>query len=97
MPPRPSAWGTCSCPTYILTTPNTLLSCAAATTVARGTYAAMAERLDHLQALGVNAIELLPVHEFNELEYYSPIGDTGRHRVNFWGYSTVGYFAPMAR
>jgi pullulanase/glycogen debranching enzyme len=30
----------------------------------------MVERLDYLQALGVNAIELMPIHEFNELEYY---------------------------
>lgn len=45
----------------------------------------------------MNAIELLPVQEFNEMEYYSPIGDTGRYRTNFWGYSTMSYFAPMSR
>ena len=64
---------------------------------ARGTYAALAARLDYLATLGVNAVELLPVHEFNELEYcqVTPTGPSGR--VNYWGYSTVGYFAPMAR
>lgn len=38
----------------------------------------------------MNAIELLPVFEFNELEYYSPIpgSPTNEHRFNFWGYST---------
>jgi hypothetical protein len=40
----------------------------------------MLERLDYLQSLGVNAIELLPVFEFNELEYYSPIAGTDEYR-----------------
>lgn len=34
-----------------------------------GTFAGMIGKLDYLQQLGVNAIELLPIHEFNELEY----------------------------
>jgi isoamylase len=64
---------------------------------APGTYRGMAERLDYLQHLGITAIELLPVLEFNELEYYTPIEGTGLYRYNFWGYSTVAFFAPMAR
>ena len=35
-----------------------------------GTYKGLVEKLDYLQTLGINAIELLPVQEFNELEYY---------------------------
>lgn len=35
-----------------------------------GTYSGIVEKLGYLKRLGVNAIELLPVHEFNELEYY---------------------------
>lgn len=35
-----------------------------------GTYRGLVEKLDYIKRLGVNAIELLPVHEFNELEYY---------------------------
>lgn len=35
-----------------------------------GTYAGLVEKLPYLQALGINAIELLPIHEYNELEYY---------------------------
>lgn len=35
-----------------------------------GTYLGLVEKLDYLQTLGINAIELLPVQEFNELEYY---------------------------
>jgi isoamylase len=39
------------------------------------------------------------VFEFNELEYYSPIpgSPTNEYRFNFWGYSTVNFFSPMAR
>jgi pullulanase/glycogen debranching enzyme len=37
---------------------------------APGTFAGVVERLDYLAGLGVNAIELMPIHEFNELEYY---------------------------
>lgn len=64
-----------------------------------GTYQGLAERLDHLQALGITALELMPVHEFNELEYYQvqAAGEGQPTRYNFWGYSTVGFFAPMAR
>ncbi|GIL64820.1 hypothetical protein Vafri_18680 [Volvox africanus] len=64
---------------------------------APGTYAGMIEKLDHLQSLGINAIELLPVFEFNELEYYSQIPGSNEYRYNFWGYSTVNYFSPMGR
>jgi isoamylase len=62
-----------------------------------GTYRGMAERLDYLQTLGITAIELLPIFEFNELEYYTPIPGTDLYRYNFWGYSTVAFFAPMSR
>ncbi|XP_031499987.1 isoamylase 1, chloroplastic isoform X2 [Nymphaea colorata] len=62
-----------------------------------GTYLGVVEKLDHLQELGVNCIELMPCHEFNELEYfgYNPV--LGDHKVNFWGYSTVNFFSPMMR
>uniref|UniRef100_A0A1J3HWY0 isoamylase n=1 Tax=Noccaea caerulescens TaxID=107243 RepID=A0A1J3HWY0_NOCCA len=62
-----------------------------------GTYQGVAEKLDHLQELGINCIELMPCHEFNELEYYSYNAILGDHRVNFWGYSTIGFFSPMIR
>ena len=61
-----------------------------------GTYAGLTERLNYLEYLGINAIELLPVYEFNELEYYQ-VASTDFNRYNYWGYSTVGFFAPMAR
>ena len=63
-----------------------------------GTYQGLIERLDYLQNLGINALELMPIHEFNELEYYQVAAAGGTPgRYNFWGYSTVGFFAPMAR
>src|SRR5262249_47240711 len=60
----------------------------------RGTFAGLASEpvLDHLLRLGVTAVELLPVqHAFSE----QPLVERGR--VNYWGYNTIGYFAPDAR
>jgi glycogen operon protein len=57
----------------------------------RGTYAAIAHpvMLEHLQSLGVTAIELMPVHQFvND----STLIDKGLS--NYWGYNTIGFFAP---
>ena len=59
-----------------------------------GTYLGVAEKIPHFLELGVTAVELLPVHEFNEGE---PIGIdpvTGNALHNYWGYSTLGFFAP---
>ncbi|MBT2445098.1 glycogen debranching protein GlgX [Streptomyces sp. ISL-36] len=57
----------------------------------RGTYAGLAHPavLDHLTGLGVTAVELMPVHQF--------VHDgvlTDRGLVNYWGYNTIGFFAP---
>eukprot|EP01025_Chloroclados_australasicus_P040944 TRINITY_DN4311_c0_g3_i3.p1 TRINITY_DN4311_c0_g3~~TRINITY_DN4311_c0_g3_i3.p1 ORF type:complete len:1016 (-),score=89.58 TRINITY_DN4311_c0_g3_i3:312-3314(-) len=62
---------------------------------APGTYAGMIERLDYVKDLGINCIELLPVFDFNELEYYQETGKIERY--NYWGYSTINFFAPMSR
>ncbi|XP_059634490.1 isoamylase 1, chloroplastic [Cornus florida] len=62
-----------------------------------GTYRGVVEKLDHLKELGINCIELMPCHEFNELEYYSYNSALGDYKVNFWGYSTVNFFSPMTR
>jgi glycogen operon protein len=57
----------------------------------RGTYAAVAHPviIEHLKSLGVNAIELMPVHDFVD---DSTLIDKGL--TNYWGYNTVGFFAP---
>ncbi|GAU11796.1 hypothetical protein TSUD_75470, partial [Trifolium subterraneum] len=48
-----------------------------------GTYLGVVEKLDHLKELGVNCIELMPCHEFNELEYYSYNAVQGDYRSDF--------------
>jgi len=57
----------------------------------RGTYAGLASdaALDYLRDLGVNAVELLPVHHIADEHALVERGLT-----NYWGYSTIGYFAP---
>ncbi len=61
-----------------------------------GTYTGLTEKIPHLKELGVTAVELMPVHEFNERENSRRHPDTGRPLLNYWGYSSVGYFAPKA-
>ena len=61
-----------------------------------GTYAGLIEKIPYLKRLGVTAVELLPVHEFNETENLRTDPTTGARLLNVWGYSTVGYFAPKA-
>ena len=57
----------------------------------RGTYAGLGHdaTIDHLRALGVTAIELLPVHAIGTEPWLLLRG-----RTNYWGYSTLGFFAP---
>jgi glycogen operon protein len=61
-----------------------------------GTYAALVEKIPYLKDLGINAIELMPIYEFDEFENSRIHLDTGERLYNFWGYSTVGFFAPKA-
>jgi len=64
----------------------------------RGTFKGAVKKLSHVARMGFTAVELMPIQEFNELEYYQLIpGSQDTYRFNFWGYSTVGFFAPMAR
>jgi len=57
-----------------------------------GTYRALARKAEYLRDLGVTAVELLPVQEFDETEVRR-----GESLFNFWGYSPVGWFAPQRR
>ena len=61
-----------------------------------GTYAAIREKIPYLKELGVNCIELMPIYEFDEFENSRINPETGELLVNYWGYSTVGFFAPKA-
>jgi glycogen operon protein len=61
-----------------------------------GTFAGLAEKIPYLKWLGVTAIELLPIHEFDECDcpFYHP--HTGEKLVNFWGYNSIAFAAPKA-
>ena len=59
-----------------------------------GTYTGLIEKLDYLVDLGVNCVELMPVFEFDELENERVVGD--ERLYNYWGYSTVGFYAPKS-
>ncbi|MCP9928363.1 glycogen debranching protein GlgX [Cyanobium sp. CH-040] len=61
-----------------------------------GTYAGLAEKIPYLKQLGINALELMPVFEFDEFENSRIHPDTGEQLYNYWGYSTLGFFAPKA-
>lgn len=54
-----------------------------------GTYLGFIEKIPHLQRLGVNAVELLPVHEFYVDDFL-----VARQLTNYWGYNSIGFFAP---
>ncbi len=53
----------------------------------RGTYAGLVQKIPYLQQLGITAVELLPVFQFDTQD--APVG-----RTNYWGYSPVSFFAP---
>lgn len=62
-----------------------------------GTFLGLIEKIPHLLELGINAVELLPVQEFNESEYQLLHPNTPGRLCNFWGYSTVNFFSLMNR
>uniref|UniRef100_A0A383WPZ9 isoamylase n=1 Tax=Tetradesmus obliquus TaxID=3088 RepID=A0A383WPZ9_TETOB len=62
----------------------------------RGTYLGVAEKASYLASLGVNAVELLPVFEYDELELQR-WKNPRDHMVNVWGYSHMSFMAPMSR
>ena len=61
---------------------------------APGTYSGVLEKIPFFKDLGVTSLEFLPIHEFNENELIGKNPVTGKRLVNYWGYSTVSFFAP---
>ncbi|MEO1145897.1 MAG: glycogen debranching protein GlgX [Cyanobacteria bacterium J06638_22] len=57
-----------------------------------GTFAGVIEKIPYLQELGVTAVELLPIFEFDDTEILRVVD--GNPLTNYWGYSTMSYFAP---
>jgi isoamylase len=58
------------------------------------TFAGLAEKIPYLKELGVNAVELLPIFDFDETAVLRVVDGKALH--NYWGYSTIGYFAPQS-
>ena len=61
-----------------------------------GTYEGIIEKIPYLQSIGVNCVELMPVFEFDEYENKRINPETGNRLCNYWGYSTVGFYAPKS-
>jgi len=59
-----------------------------------GTFAGLIEKIPYLKDLGITAVELLPVFDFDETDVLRVVDGKPLH--NFWGYSTIGYFAPQS-
>jgi glycogen operon protein len=61
-----------------------------------GTFAGLIEKVPYLQQLGVTAVELLPVHEFDECDCPFTDPQTGARLRNLWGYNSIAFAAPKA-
>jgi glycogen operon protein len=61
-----------------------------------GTFSGLKEKIAYIKELGVNCVELMPIHEFDEFENSRVSKATGKMLMNYWGYSNVGFFAPKA-
>ena len=61
-----------------------------------GTYRGLIEKIPYFTELGVTAVELMPVQEFNEHQVTGIDPETGRPLGNYWGYDPVAFFAPKA-
>ncbi len=53
----------------------------------RGTYAGLVEKIPYLKELGITAVELMPVYQFDEEEHHAGLS-------NYWGYSPISFFSP---
>ncbi len=62
-----------------------------------GTFLGVVEKIPYLKKLGINAVELMPIHEFNENECHTLNPETKQKLHNYFGYSTVNFFSPMNR
>lgn len=58
----------------------------------KGTFAGLKEKIPYLKELGVNAVELMPIFEFDEMLNCREVD--GKQLLEYWGYNTVSFFAP---
>ncbi len=62
-----------------------------------GTFLGLIEKIPYLKDLGITAVELMPIMEFDEDENLNHNPLTGEKLKNYWGYSTISFFAPKGR
>ena len=62
-----------------------------------GTFLGIIEKIPYLKTLGINAVELMPIFEFDETHCKNCDPNTKASLVNYWGYSPLFFFAPMRR
>jgi len=67
-----------------------------ATVASPGSFRGVIEKIPYLQKLGITAVELLPVTEFDEADNYRKNPLSGESLHNFWGYHPLSFFAPKA-
>jgi isoamylase len=60
-----------------------------------GTFRGVVEKIPYFKELGITAVELLPIHLFNEWEFARRNPKTGEPLRNYWGYNTLAFFAPQ--
>lgn len=62
----------------------------------RGTYLGVIDKIPYLKSLGVTAVELMPIHEFDETDnpFLNPV--TGERLKNYWGYASLNFFSVKA-
>jgi isoamylase len=58
----------------------------------RGTFAGLMEKIPYLKELGINAVELMPIFEFDETRNSREVN--GKKLLEYWGYNTISFFAP---
>ena len=63
----------------------------------KGLFTGIIEKIPHLKQLGINAVELMPIHEFNENNCLLKNPISGDLLYNYWGYSTSNFFSVMGR
>ena len=61
-----------------------------------GTFAGVIEKIPYLKSLGITAVELLPVFDFDETEAYRLNPETGEPLRDYWGYNPISFFCPQS-
>ena len=61
-----------------------------------GTFAGLIEKIPYLQSLGVTAVELMPIYDFDEDDNtgFEPAHHKAKSSIDYWGYNPISFFAP---